>query len=713
MKSPFVSRRTPLSHAVALSALFSPLAFSQTPDEGATQLAPVVATGRSATQGVVADDASGAKTDLPVRELPQSIRVVTPQVIEDLGATRLDNVLDQVSGVSRQNNFGGLWDNIAIRGMPGHDNTGMATLFNGFSANRGYNAPRDLASVESIEFLKGTAAALYGSSEPGGTINVVSKRPRWASANELELKAGSFGLRRTAFDSTGPLSEVFAYRLNLAYEESDGFRDYVGSQREVFAPAFTWKLGRDTVLDYRGEYARQLAPLDRGVVAVGDRPDALPRERFLGEPGDGDIALTNERHQLMLSHEWTPAWRSRFGLSYLDTSLDGYTTQATGTPTTTGVQTRQYYFRDYNSEDTALQAELQGTVATGSVEHELLFGVETYRYRMDSLALSGTPIPIDVFDPVYGQPRPALGPNTSTLEQQRNLGAYVQDAIKLAPEWRLVAGLRFDRFDQRLENRRTGSTIDQSPTATSPRIGLSWLPDEHWTLYANAGRSFRPNTADSAGNTFDPEEGTATEAGAKWENAARTVGATLAVFEIRKRNVLTPDPSVVPPAPPRSIAAGEVRSRGIEFDVAGRLDAHWRLSANFAYTDVAVTEDQRLAIGSPLRNVPKVTASAMVVYEDLLPNGQKWSLGAGATHVGERLGETYTQAEANAGVAQFKLPAYTTARLSARWNLTPSTRLVADVDNLFDTTYYASSYSRLWVMPGAPRTISVGLLTRF
>jgi len=706
---PSVRRRAPLSHALALSALFSPLAQAQTAADVAPQLAPVLVTDRTSPQGVVADEATGAKTDLPVRELPQSIRVLTPQALEDVGATRLDDVLDQVSGVSRQNNFGGLWDNLAIRGMPGHDNTGMATLFNGFPANRGYNAPRDLASVESIEFLKGTAAALYGSSEPGGTLNVVSKRPRRTAVNDLEVKAGSFGLRRGTFDSTGPVDDRLSYRLNLAYEERDGFRDHVGTRRHLVAPAFTWKLGPDTVLDYRGEFVHMAVPLDRGVVAVGNRVDALPRERFLGEPGDGDITLTNERHQLMLSQEWTPAWRSRFGLSYLETSLHGYGMQAVAPVTTTGSQARQFTFRDYNSEDISLQGELQGTVATGAVEHELLLGVETFRYRMDSIAQRGAAAPIDVVDPVYGQPRPAIAVNGSTLEHQRNLALYVQDAIRLAPAWRLVAGLRFDRFDQRLDDRRRGTTTDQSPTSTSPRLGLSWLPDASWTVYANAGRSFRPNTADSTGRTFDPEKGSAIEAGAKWENTARSVAANLAVFEIRKRNVLTPDPG----DSARSIAAGEVRSRGLEFDVAGQLDVHWRLSANLAYTDVAVTEDRSLAVGSPLRNVPRVTGSAMVVYEDTLPNGQDWSLGAGVTHVGKRLGEVHTQAQADGGDPKFELPAYTTARLSARWSVTPSTRLVADVDNLFDTTYAASSYSRLWVMPGAPRKISLGLQTRF
>ena len=142
-------------------------------------LSAVDVVGRSASGTYYADEAEGAKTSLPLRELPQSVRVMSRQTLDDLGATRLDDVLDYVGGVSRQNNFGGLWDNIAIRGLPGNENTGMATLLNGFSSNRGFNAPRDLAGVERVEFLKGPAAALYGSSEPGGTLNIVSKKPLW------------------------------------------------------------------------------------------------------------------------------------------------------------------------------------------------------------------------------------------------------------------------------------------------------------------------------------------------------------------------------------------------------------------------------------------------------------------------------------------------------------------------------------------------------
>ena len=226
-------------------------------------LSAVDVVGRSAWGTYYADEAEGAKTSLPLRELPQSVRVMSRQTLDDLGATRLDDVLDYVGGVSRQNNFGGLWDNIAIRGLPGNENTGMATLLNGFSSNRGFNAPRDLAGVERVEFLKGPAAALYGSSEPGGTLNIVSKKPLWKAAHSVEAYAGSYGLGRAALDTTGPINDRLAYRLNVAVEDKGSFRDHVRAQRQVVAPAFTWKLSPDTVLEYTAEFLRHATPLDQ------------------------------------------------------------------------------------------------------------------------------------------------------------------------------------------------------------------------------------------------------------------------------------------------------------------------------------------------------------------------------------------------------------------------------------------------------------------
>jgi iron complex outermembrane receptor protein len=703
----------PLACTAAVLTLALPAAHAQQAALS-SPAAIVEVVGRSEAGAYDANDAAGAKTTLPLRELPQSVRVVTRQAIDDLGATRLDEVLDHVGGVSRQNNFGGLWDNIAIRGLAGDPNVGMATLFNGFASGRGFNAPRDLAGVERIEFLKGTAAALYGSSEPGGTLNIVSKRPLWKPAHALETQAGRFGLRRNSLDSTGPIGESFAYRLNAAVEDRDSMRDHVGTARRVLAPTFSWLLSPDTSLDYTGEWLRHRSVLDRGVVAVDNRLGAIPRSRFLGEPADGPVTVENETHQLVLSHDWGPAWRSRVGLSHRRTSIDGFATEPSALMAD-GQLRRQRRFRDYDSDDLALQAELRGEIQAGGLRHDLLVGFEHYRLEMDMVMLrinpsAGSPYAIDIHHPVYGQPLPQPRPNTDTFEQQRNAAFYVQDAIALGRHWRVVAGLRQDRYRQNLLNRLTGASQAQSPSSTSPRLGLSWLPDARWTVYLNGGRSFRPNTGtDIAGQSFEPEVGRSVELGLKWERADRRQGATAALFDIRKRQVLTADAS----NPGYSVAAGQVRSRGLEFDWAGQLTRQWRVNASLAFNDVEVTRDHTLETGGRLLNVPRVTASLLAMHESTLASGQRLGLGGGVTHVGRRLGQARTQAEADQGLPAFDLPAYTTAKLVGYWRASPALRFTLEIDNLTDRTFYTSSYSRVWVTPGQARTVTLGLQGRF
>lgn len=698
-------------------------ASSATPVE-ANALPAVEVVGRRQSGGYQADDVSGTKTSLPLRELPQSVRVISRQAIDDLGAVRLDEALDYVGGISRQNNFGGLWDNIAIRGLAGNENTGMAMLLNGFAANRGFNAPRDTANIERIEFLKGPAAALYGASEPGGTLNLVTKKPQWASGHSAEFYAGSYDFYRAALDSTGPLGESLAYRLNIAVEDRGSLRDEIKAKRTVFAPAFTWRLAPGTTLDYTGELLRHRTPLDRGVVAIDNQLGAVPRERFLGEPADGDVTVDNQTHQLVLEHDWSSDWRSRAGLSYREGTMKGFSTEPTSLQPDARTLWRQRRYRDYSSDDLALQAELGGRVRSGDVEHELLVGVETYRFKFDQRMLrinptATAPYAIDIFAPVYGQAQPTPTPNTDTHEEQRNTALYLQDAVSLSRQWRVVAGLRMDRYDQALDNRRSAVRTEQKPSATSPRLGVSYLPDAAWTLYANAGRSFRPNVgADAAGQAFAPESGRALEVGAKWERADKRLGATVALFDIRKRNVLTGDPTRDPLTgqlinPGFSVAAGEIRSRGVEFDLAGQLTTQWRLTASLAYNDVRVEKDNTLEVGGRVLNAPRVNGSVLAVYEGALEGGSRYGVGCGFTHMGERLGQARTQVEANAGTAAFDLPAYTTVKAVAYWRLSPTLRVSLDVDNLFDTTYYTSSYSRVWVTPGNARAVTLGVQAKF
>lgn len=697
---------------VSAGAVFLPdLAFAQTDDSNP---ASVVVVGRSGSGTYEASEISGTKSGLPVRELPQSVRVMTRQAIDDLGATRLDEVLDFVGGVSRQNSFGGLWDNFAIRGLPGNENTGMPTLLNGFSGNRGFNAPRDMAQVERIEFLKGPVASLYGTSEPGGTLNIVTKAPRWKSAHSAEVYAGSFNAYRTAIDTTGPLSKDLAYRINAAAESRGSFRNNVNSERQVFAPALTFKLAPGSTIEYTGEWLRHKAPLDRGIIEVNRRLDAIPSDRFLGEPNDGNITVENLTNQLALHHQWNPDWQSRFALSYRTTALNGFSTEPTSLQADSRTLRRQRRFRDYDSSDIAVQAELSGKFKTHDIAHDVLIGAEAYRFNFDQVMLrvnptAGAPYAIDVFNPVYGQPQPAPLPNTSTDEQQRNLAFYVQDGITLTPQWRLLAGLRIDHYKQDFSNRRTAANTSQSQNEMSPRVGFSWLPAKNWTIYTSASTSFRPNSgAQVNGASFDPEKGRALELGVKWESTGKDLGATAAVFDIKKRNALTADPA----NPGYQITTGEVASQGIEFDFAGQLTQQWRVNASFVANNAEITKDNTLEVGSRILNVPRINGSVLAVYESV-SHGGRYGIGGGLTYVGKRLGQSRTQAPADLATPAFELPSYTTAKLVAYWRISETLRLSLDIDNVFNKSYYTNSYSRVWVSTGSPRSITLGLQAKF
>lgn len=700
--------------AVALATPFGAFAQSASPViEPALPAVEVV--GRTESGTYHADEAEGTKTELPLRELPQSVRTITRQAIDDLGAIRLDDVLDFVGGVSRQNNFGGLWDNIAIRGLPGNENSGMATLLNGFPGNRGFNAPRDLAPIERIEFLKGPASALYGSTEPGGTLNMVSKRPQWRAAHSLELYAGSYGFWRGAVDTTGPIGERFAYRLNAGIESREGFRDFVPSDRWIVAPAFTAKIAPGTFFEYVGEYVNQRTPLDRGVVAIDNRLGGVPNTRFLGEPADGRLEVQNITHQAVLTHAWNEQWRTRLGLQYRDASLQGFSTEATSLLADGATLRRQRRFRDYDSDDTTLQLELIGRLEALGMQHELTVGLESWRFEQDQLLLrvnptAAAPYAINIFNPTYGQPLPTPLPNTDTREQQRGNAFYLQDAIRVAPAWRVVAGVRVDSVETELLNRRTGVTTVNDPTATSPRLGVTWLASPELSVYVNGGQSFRPNVGTSASSeAFEPESGRSLEFGAKWERADRRLGATAALFDIRKSNVLTADPVNAG----FSTTAGEIGSRGLEIDLAGQVTRNWRLNASFVWNDVKVLKDNVLEVDGRLLGVPRINGSVLAVYEDVVFDRQRIGVGGGITYVGERLGQARTQAEATAGTAAFDLPSYTTARLVAWWRLSPTLRLTLDVENVFDTVFYTSSFSRVWVTPGQARTVTAGIQGRF
>jgi iron complex outermembrane receptor protein len=650
---------------------------------------------------------SAAKTELPLIETPQSVKVIDQALLLDIAPVRLEDTFDYVSGVNRQNPFGGMWENYAVRGFTGDSNNfGLGYLINGIPGNRGFNAPRDLTNIEKVEFLKGPSAAIYGASDPGGTINLVTKRPTFDTQHSIEAQAGSFNFYRVAMDSTAPLTENFAYRFNYAYEDSDSFRDTINYERKTYALALTWKLADSTTLEYTGEFLEHQTQLDRGVVFVNGDLGTMPISRFYGDPRAGDITNRNILNQLRLTHSFNDQWSIRATVSHKSNILRGYGVDHRDLQTADTLIRTRLRLRDYQTNDWTGQIELLGKFDTGTIKHETMLGFESYWFSFDQTFLSGNyPGSIPLNNPTYTGNLPALTPvaGYQRSEVTQNTAFYAQDVMKLGSHWNLILGLRNDHFRRRIYNRENDTAIYQDESAWTPRASLSFLPTQNSSIYLSYSQSFRPSFGtDANGQGFDPEQGDAYEIGTKIQTDDQRFGATLAFFHIQKENVTRADP--LDPNGINLAIDGEVRSRGIELDLAGELWKGFRLNASATYLSAKTLESQSVPGGTPLLNIPTVTANLLGVQEWDLQGYGKIGLGAGVIYVGERSANDNNS---------LQLPDYHLVRLLAYWEVSPHLRLTFDVDNLFQKTYYKASLNNRVVAPGSPRTLMFGVKYTF
>ncbi|QFU11755.1 Ferrichrome-iron receptor precursor [Stutzerimonas frequens] len=648
--------------------------------------------------------ASATRTDTAIHETPQSISVVPAQVVEDIGATRLEDALDYAGGVERGNNFGsqGLTE-FLVRGFSTQE-----FYRNGFAVNRGYPNMPDANTLERIEVLRGPASMLYGRGDPGGTFNIVSKQPQAERRTVLGSQVNTDGLRRGTLDTTGALDEsaAFTYRLNLVAEGSDSFRDHVESERYNIAPVLRWQLSDDTALILEGDYLHNRHPLDRGLTRYPNQAGDLSRDRFLGEEGAGKLTNQNATTQLRLEHQLDSQWMLRGGIQYLDGSLDGGAVENNGLAADGRTVGRNYSERWLNWNDLAVQANLEGHFDAAGLAHTLLLGVEfddfNYDSQIDRSGGATSDFPIDLYDPVYGQPLPAL--TRTTTYDDENLKSYaffLQDQIALTERLTAQVGARLERFEQRYENKlNPAGSWDQTHNAVSPRFGLIYDLTEELAVYANTSRSFKPNRgADRSSQAFDPEEGIAHEVGVKYELPEHDLSVTAALFHITKENVLTSDPV----DSNYQVAAGEARSRGFDISVAGNITPQWRMIGGYAYVDAEVTESSSasMPVGTRLANVPRHSFNLLDTYEFAEGPLAGLGVGMGVKYVGDRKGGATRTA--------FDMDAYTTVDLLAYYPLTERVRLNLNLNNLFDEEYEERAWGNIWAYPGAPRTLQAGI----
>ncbi|MBF8730177.1 TonB-dependent receptor [Pseudomonas guariconensis] len=652
--------------------------------------------------------ASATRTDTALHETPQSISVIPSDVLQDTASTRLQDGLDYAGGVGRANNFGGQGlTTFTVRGF-----TTGEFYRNGFPINRGYpNAP-DANTVERLEVLRGPATSLYGRGDPGGTFNVLSKQPLAERKVTLGSQFDDQGMHRATLDATGPLDEEgrLAYRLNVLGEGGETFRDNVQTERYDVAPVLSWQVNDTTRIVFEGDFMRNNHPLDRGLTRFANQRDRASRDTNVWEKGSDNLLHNdNNMAQLRFEHQLNEDWTLGGGMQWLDGTLKGNAVEANELQADGRTLGRNFSYRKLEWTDRDYQLNLTGHFDTAGYAHTLLTGIEYEDYDYQSIirrsAKGSTAYPIDLFDPVLGQPRPAL--TRTTTDDKENLktwAAFIQDQVALTDRLKALAGLRFERFEHQYDNYLPGAADwTAADNAVTPRLGLMYDLTDTVAVYANTAHSFKPNSgASRQGQGFDPEKGKSYEVGVKWEALDRQLSVDAAIYHIVKENVLANDP--LDPTGIYKVAAGEVRSRGLDITVAGNLTPEWRMIGGYAYVDAEVTQDTSLPTGTRLANIPRNSFSLLNTYEFQDGGLKGLGLGMGVKYVDDRAGQTAAQT--------YTMEQYTVVDLLSFYQVNEHVRLNLDLKNLFDKEYDEGAFNN-YVYPGAPRTVQAGVSYTF
>ena len=657
--------------------------------------------------------ASVMRSDTPLLDTPQVVNVVPAQALRDQRPRNLDDALGNISGITQGNTLAGTQDTIMKRGFGG--NRDGSVMHNGMPLiqGRGLNAAAD-----SVEVLKGPSSLLYGIMDPGGVINIVSKRPMLEQYNAISVLGSTYGHGKNGagatLDSTGPIgTSGLAYRLVVDQVDEQYWRNFGEHRETLVAPSLAW-YGKDTQVVLSYEYRKFLYPFDRGTAIdpKTNEPLAIPSRRRLDEPFN---SMDGQSHlvQLAVDHQFNADWKGHFGYSYNRESYDANQLRVFGVNSTTGVLSRSNdATHGALSTDSYGIAYVDGRFNVAGLRNDLQVGVDSeYRriYRADLLRQNTTRT-FNYLNPVYGLESPSSTVSASDSDQTdtlHNTSLFFQDSLHLNEKWILVGGARFLSYSQVAgRGRPFNVNTDINGNKWLPRAGLVYKWTEAVSLYGSYTQSLKPTSTIaplSSGVVIDsgvlPEQATSWELGTKLDLPGSMTGS-LAFFNIDKKNVLVSQYNDVTRQTDWR-TSGRARSRGIELDVAGQIGERWNLIGSYAYIDAKTTEDPLYA-GNRLWNVAQHTASLSAVYDfGQIFGGDKLRLGAGAHYVGNRPGDS-----ANS----FTLPAYTVADAFATYETKVGQRKLRfqlNVKNLFNRTYYPSSVNKYFVSMGDARQVTL------
>lgn len=700
------------------------------PQESAWGPAATIAARQSAT---------ATKTDTPIQKVPQSISVVTAEEMALHQPKSVKEALSYTPGVAvGTRGASNTYDYLIIRGFAA-DGQSQNNYLNGLKMQGNFynDAVIDPYMLERAEVMRGPVSVLYGKSNPGGLLNMVSKRPTTEPLKEVQFKMGTDSLFQTGFDFSDALDDdgVYSYRLTGLARSANAQQQGAEEQRYAIAPSFTWRPDDKTNFTFLSYFQNEPETGYYGWLPKEGTVSKLPNgSRLPTDFNEGADNNTYSRNEKMVGysfdHEFNDTFTVRQNLRYAQNKVSQksvygygmcsdplYTKDPANSPCASIPQsdwdhtlTRQYVDDNEKLQNFSVDTQLQSTFATGSLDHTLLTGVDYMRMRNDInswFGWAGSVAPSDIYnldrsDFDFGS-HPGPGAAYRVLNKQEQTGLYAQDQM----QWDKVLvtlGGRYDWAKQDSLNRVSGVLDSRDDRQFTWRGGVNYLFDNGVTPYFSYSESFEPNSqVGESGNIFAPSKGKQYEVGVKYVPSDRPIVLTGAVYQLTKTNNLMADPN----GSIWSVEGGEIRSRGVEIEAKAALSASVNVVGSYTYTDAEYTTDTNYKGNTPAQ-VPKHMASLWGDYT--LYDGALSGLTLGT-------GVRYTSSSYGDPANSFKVGSYTLVDALVRYDLArvgmAGSNVALHVNNLFDREYVASCFNTYGCFWGAERQVVATATFRF